>query len=95
MLSWSTDKNFSSILINEERHLKQTEVDYERVKILIACLFHYSLHLPSVVRCLGPEYIGEYQDFKKIIKTLIDAQYPQDIINDVDRILIFRFLIIF
>ena len=87
MLTWSNDKDFNSLLENKERHSKQTKVEYERVKTLTACLFHYNLLLPSVIRYLGPEYTGEYRDSTKIIETLTDAKCPQDIINDVDRIL--------
>jgi len=48
-------------------------------------IFHNML--TSVIRYLGPEYTGEYRDSTKIIKTLIDAKCPQDIVKDVDRIL--------
>ena len=65
MLLWSKHKDFNSLLVNEERHLNQTEVDHERVKTLTAFLFHYNFHLPSVIRYLGPEYVGEYRYSKK------------------------------
>ena len=87
MFTWSKDKNFNSLLENKERHSKQTKVEYERVKTLTTCLFYYNLHLPSVIRYLGPEYTDEYRDSTKIMKTLIDAKCPHDIINDFDRIL--------
>ena len=65
MLLWFKYKDFNSLLVNEERHLNQTEVDHERVKTLTAFLFHYNFHLPSVIRYSGPEYVGEYRYSKK------------------------------
>ena len=42
---------------------------------------HYKLDISTLIRFLGGNYTGEYRDSKKIVKTLEDSNFDEEIVS--------------
>ena len=69
MNEWSQTIDFSPLLPYTKRYKTQTTINESRVHLYVAYLFFYKLHLPSVIRYLGVNYMGPYRNITSIQAT--------------------------
>ena len=87
MIKWSHKVDFSSLRQTTDRYRVQQSISDERMHLLAACAIHYDLHIPSVIRYLGGEYIGQHLEVSSTINCLRKHACPEEIIQDLERIL--------
>ena len=87
MITWASTVDFSVIRTPSGRHLTQTSISEDRIHLLTACIIYYDLHIPSVIRYLGGEYLGQHLDVPNILAGLRQYSCPDDILLDLERIL--------
>ena len=71
MTIWLSDPakriDFSKLREYDLAYASQTEIPPERVKMFMACLFHYNLSVASVMRYAGNNYTGGYRNVRKMV----------------------------
>ena len=87
MITWANYIDFSPLRAVSIRYKTQECISEERTRLLTACAIHYDFHIPSVIRYLGGEYIGQHLDLPTIIDCLVDHDCPEEIVQDLERIL--------
>jgi len=90
-LLWSEHKRLQDIDFRPLRQPNpnwktQEAIDPHRVDMAAACLLHYNLDVPSLVRFCGGEYIGSHLQPEDLIPHLHNILDPV-VINDIQRIL--------
>ena len=87
MIRWSHNVDFSPLRQTTDRYRVQENISDNRMHLLAACAIHYDLHIPSVIRYLGGEYIGQHLEVSTTIDCLRRHDCPETIINDLERVL--------
>ncbi len=59
--------DFSQLREYDLAYASQTEIPQQRVKLFMACLFHYNLSVASVMRYAGNNYTGGYRNVRKMV----------------------------
>ena len=70
ILAWSKNIPFETLKLEGTRYQTQKKLSIERQRLLTACLLHYDLHVPSVIRYLDGKYIPNHRKIKETIKVL-------------------------
>ena len=86
MLHWSDNIQFMDLQNPLKNYAKQTSIDNNRVRNMLAATLQYNLDIPTLIRFLGGNYTGEYRKTEEIIKILRDTKCNEKIIDDLQRL---------
>ena len=67
MISALRRVDFSKLQEYDPDYATQTEIPQERIKMFMACLFHYDLSVANVMRYANDNYTGAYRDIQASI----------------------------
>lgn len=62
--------DFSALREYDRDYATRTEIPKERIKMFMACLYHYDLSIANVMRYVGNNYTGAYRDIQKSVKRM-------------------------
>ncbi len=67
-------------------YASQKEIPQSRIKMFMACLFHYDLSVANVMRFLGKNYTGGYRNIEKAVQRM-RGLVDDDLLTDYVRIM--------
>ena len=70
MMVYYSKIDFSPLREPDPNYASQDEIPLSKVKMFMACLFHYDLSVANVMRYVGDEYTGGYRDVQETIEIL-------------------------
>ena len=88
MLEWSKDVNFETLKLGSDRYRTQEEITSTRKQLLAACLLHYDLHIPSVIRYLDGEYTANFRRVEETLAVLRKHDCPEALVDELERIIL-------
>lgn len=62
--------DFSPLKEYDPNYNSQQSISRDKVKMLMACLFHYDLDVSNVMRYLGNNYTGEYREIESMVERM-------------------------
>lgn len=67
MMQYYATVDFTPLREYDENYARQKEIPKERVKMFMACLFHFDLSVANVMRYVGNNYTAGYRDVYKMV----------------------------
>jgi hypothetical protein len=67
MIAWFATVDFSPLREYDPNYATQREIPKERIKMFMACLFHYDLNVANVMRYVDNNYTGGWRDINKMV----------------------------
>ena len=86
MLNWSNKINFIDIKEPIKDYANQKSINTIRVQKMLVAVFWYNLDIPTVIRFLRNNYIGEYKETDITLKLLNDTKCDPQVIKDIERL---------
>ena len=86
ILEWSRNIKFMDLKNPIKDYANQNSINTTRIKKMLAAVFWYNLDIPTVIRFLGNNYMGEYRDINKTLQMLRDTKCDPQVIKELGRL---------